>query len=365
VGRDGFCDVQRYDLAVARDAEHYLEQRVRTTEDRPLLMVAGLFQPHHPFVAPAELVESCRERLREAGDQASTGDLHPAIKPDPSQGPEAEQTLETRAVYAAMIEHLDGAIDQILAAAKSYLSGPTLVIYTSDHGEMAGDVGLWGKTVMLEASAGVPMIFAPLREEEPVPDLPLRAGRISSAPVSLVDIAPTLAGVAGAPALPAVDGRDLSELLRDPERENAWRERPTFSELCIRYVGGDRLAVNQPPTRLIRKGPWKLVYYHPVDRPWSEACTLHNLEEDPAEQRDLAGDPRYAKIREELLEQLLAEWDPEAISRDANERAWDMAYTRDWAAAGGSEALGYIENWSPHNSIWHYGFPGQAAERKC
>jgi len=367
VGRGGDADTVRYDMEVAEAASHYLTDRTTRGEERPLLMVTGFFQPHHPFVAPPEDYERALARLEAVGDEPAPvpSDDHPHLQDLRGNrcGGEldADQVRRARAAYAGMIDHLDRLIGQVLEAARS-LPGPTLVIYTSDHGEMAGDQKLWGKTVFPEASVGVPMIMAPLSADHPIPDLPLTARRTVRAPVSLLDLAPTLAGIAGAPALPGIDGVDLTPLLRDPD-DAPFAQRAVLSELCIRFPTGDgRLAVNEPATAMIRRGPWKLVYYHPNGRDWEDPVSLHNLAEDPLEQHNRAHDPACAEVRRELLERLRAEWDPDWVDAEANARAFDLAYTTAWGRAIGQSVLGTLECWSPGRAQWKFGLPGVREE---
>lgn len=62
------------------------------------------------------------------------------------------------------------------------------------------------------------------------------------------------------------------------------------------------------PGRIIRRGPWKLNYYHGYDRP-----QLFNLESDPGEWNDLGDDDSYAATRDELLTEVQAGWSGEQI----------------------------------------------------
>jgi choline-sulfatase len=79
--------------------------------------------------------------------------------------------------------------------------------------------------------------------------------------------------------------------------------------------------------RMIRRGPWKLVYYH-GHRP-----QLFDLEDDPAELNDLATVPRHAGVRDALVERVLADWDPEAIARHMALRVADKRLLQAWARA--------------------------------
>ena len=119
---------------------------------------------------------------------------------------------------------VDDLIGQVLAALDSAgFADDTTIIFTSDHGEMLGDFGLWTKQVMFEGSAGIPMILA---------GPGIAAGRTVGTPVSLVDVFPTVLDAAGAPpASRPLPGRSLLEIAAAPEAP----ERPV---LCEYHDGG-------------------------------------------------------------------------------------------------------------------------------
>ncbi len=93
--------------------------------------------------------------------------------------------------YYAAISYLDERIGEVLAAlGATGLAENTLVVFTADHGELLGERGLWYKMSFLEGSSRVPLIVR----------APRLAARRVQAPVSQLDLAPTLADLAGAPA---------------------------------------------------------------------------------------------------------------------------------------------------------------------
>jgi choline-sulfatase len=79
--------------------------------------------------------------------------------------------------------------------------------------------------------------------------------------------------------------------------------------------------------RMIRQGRHKLVYYH------GYPPQLFDLADDPREERDVAGLPRYAAVRQQLTRRLLAEWDPELIARRMRTRRHDKDLLAAWARA--------------------------------
>ncbi len=113
-----------------------------------------------------------------------------------------ERIRVARAAYFAMCEHIDRLIGQILEALdQSGLSENTLVLYTTDHGESAGEHGCWWKKNFYESSAGIPMIARWPGQIQPE--------SVNPAICNLMDIGPTLAEVAGTEFPWPVAGRSL------------------------------------------------------------------------------------------------------------------------------------------------------------
>jgi choline-sulfatase len=120
-------------------------------------------------------------------------------------------------------------------------------------------------------------------------------------PVSHVDIAVTILEAVGAPALPQASGHDLLEILR-----GAVPSRPVLSEYhAIGSTGG---------ATMLRLGQWK--YCHYTDHP----PQLFDLQSDPQELTDLAGDPAYAAHLRQCHSALLRHLDPQAVDRRAKAR---------------------------------------------
>lgn len=118
--------------------------------------------------------------------------------------PRAEHNA-VRANYAAMIENIDRWIGRLLAEVRQRgEADDTLVVFSSDHGEMLGDHGRWGKVVPFQPSLAVPLI---------VTGPGVRAGCTHDGPATLLDLAATFLDFAAAEPLPAADSRSLRSLL--------------------------------------------------------------------------------------------------------------------------------------------------------
>jgi choline-sulfatase len=187
---------------------------------------------------------------------------------------------------------MDEQIGKMLSTlAGTHFGKNTLIIYTSDHGEMAGEHRMWWKSSFYQGSVGVPLIFS----------LPgqFAEGRTISDVTSLLDIGPTLVDLAGGEPMFGVRGRSLKEFLVGYGEVSGWHN-TAFAEL-----GGLQ---RDPPARMIRRGQWKLNYYHEYDQP-----QLFNLKTDPGEWNDLADDTTYSRIRDELLAEVRAGWSGETV----------------------------------------------------
>jgi len=321
--------VMRYDSYVTDCCEAFLAER---EDDRPLFLTVGYYGPHHPWNAPPDRFEEALERVRSAKPRVvdPKGEtLHRFLKEDGGcQIVSQEKLEEVRAAYAVMTEHVDSLIGRVMEAAKR-LPGETLVVYVSDHGEMAGDHARYGKGVFYEASAGVPMIWASLSTQT---NLPIPHGREIPEPVSLMDLPPTLTTVAGGPPLPLQDGVDLWPTIQTGAAAGALKPDRIISSHMKGWA-------DAPPMRMVRKGRYKLNYYATFGD-----HELFDLENDPEESMNLWDQPEYESVQTELLAEVLSDWDPEAIQSQGGLKHADMLYLANW---GREVGRGRGELWEP------------------
>jgi len=223
-------------------------------------------------------------------------------------------TPETRGIaragYFGLCAFLDAQVGRALAALDSSgQAGDTLVLLTSDHGEMLGQRAIWGKSAMYEASAKVPLIISGPGIGEARRDHP----------VSLIDLAPTLCQAAGLETPFA--GFSGSSLLDPPAPD-----RTVISEY---HDGGSPVGIT-----MVRWGQWKYVHYaesHPPE--------LFDLAADPEEKHDLA----YARseIVAEARRRMAEFLDPEEVNARAHA---DQA--RLVGQLGGREKLLAVPQWN-------------------
>jgi len=206
-------DAAHTDGLVAARAETLLEERVRD-RSRPFFLAVGFYRPHTPYVAPRAYFDLHPEDEMPvvsgvAGDRA---DIPPAalVSGKPEQD-EMDDALRRRArqAYVASVSFVDAQIGRVIAALDRLdLAEDTIVVVTSDHGYHLGEHGLWQKSSLFEESCRVPLLVVWPGRTSP--------GGVAAAPVSLVDLYPTIAAGCGLPAPAALPGQDLAPLLADP-----------------------------------------------------------------------------------------------------------------------------------------------------
>lgn len=271
--------------------------------DKPFCFVVNFFDPHHGFGAPAAYPERYDA---DALPRPVTSDLStkPPIYTEASRASYAgadrgfvdyspQQIQEVVAQYYAMLTLVDDEVGRILAALEDLgLADDTLVVFTSDHGEMLGDHQMMLKgPMMFDCSVRVPLL---VRWPGQVPP-----GTVREELVEWIDLAPTLLAAAGAPPLPRQQGRDLGPLWRGEAFEDRDWVLSEYRDSCFPY---------DPPvhTTMLRHGDWKVVVHHGAPASARERDgELYDLRADPHEQVNLWHDPGAASRRLDLERMLL------------------------------------------------------------
>ena len=285
------------------EVAHFARQRIfdfaRKGDGRPFCLTVSFTHPHDPYVMRQKYWDLYRD-----------ADIPmPAVSvPDEARDPHSRRILEScdfrrfdvtqqnvrdaRHAYCAAISYLDEKIGELLEALQTCgFAENTVVVFTSDHGDMLGERGLWFKMSFFEASARVPlMIRAPGFQPRSI-----------SEPTSLLDVLPTLVELAGGAVseIPGpLDGKNLVPLAlgaAEPGRR-----------VLAEYAAEGALA----PIVMLREGPFKYIHSEP-DPP-----LLFNLAVDPEELTNIAADPAHSAIADRFRDAVLERWDLAAFNAD-------------------------------------------------
>jgi len=262
---------------LASEAEKFLHAR---RDGQPFILHVNSLEPHPPTYGP----------LNELHDPAAMP-AGPAFARSPDQrvSKSARKQLENyrtkgyknhpiatghdwrrlRANYYGLISMVDNAYARIMRALEaSGQADNTIVVYTSDHGDMCGDHTLMGKGYFYDSSAAVPLaIHVPW----------LSRSRVDfNTPISSVDLVPTMLDLMGIDIAGQVDGVSRAGSLRDPA---SWKP----EDICVEWTDGGNAAENGR-SRVAADG-WKLNLYQ------DDAPELFDLNTDPGEIHNRYAEP--------------------------------------------------------------------------
>jgi len=240
--------------------------------DKPMFLFGSFCCPHPPYDPPGSYLERVEPDETEDFIGAEGSDLTDEQK---------QAIFRARRAYKAMILLVDDQVGRVLGAlADEGILDQTVLLFTSDHGEMLGDRGVSGKQKPWRSSVGVPCAIRH-------PDYPSR--QLNDSPVEITDLTATMLDVAG------VDPQ--AALSRDwPGFQNRV---PCRSLMPI--VTGQAHAVREfafsecnGQWQMIQSDRWKYVRWLDYQEPGTRREELYDLREDPQELTDLAGDPDAA-----------------------------------------------------------------------
>ena len=257
--------------------------QAQTQNDQPWCCFVSITEPHDPFVAGPEaygLYDVDRIPLQPNVDNPLTGQPNLYRKAGLAwRDMDARQKREATACYYASITEIDAQYGRLL----NYLEETrqrenTIVVLTSDHGELLGSHGLYYKNISgFEEAYQIPLILS---------GPGIAAGTTSDARVGLHDVAPTLLELCGEETIGAPDSRSFAAALKDDAGAAG-----DFARGFAEYHGG-RYRLTQ---RIIWDGPWKLV--------WNgfDFDELYHLDDDPQEMRNLIDQPASKEVVRALM----------------------------------------------------------------
>lgn len=258
----------------------FLQKRDPT---RPFFLTLSFNGPHPPWCPPQVYYDQFIDRELPPPDVGDWAERHAREARYPLdvnawRGKLPEHIVHrARAAYFAYLAFLDAQIGRLIERMqRGGLLDHTLVVFTSDHGEMLGDHHLWRKTYAYEASARVPFIaVAPTAMQ-------IERNVECSQLVGWEDIMPTFLQAAGAPIPDTVEGHSILSVLEDA------------SQPLREHYHGEHAPCYHPENanQFLTDAQWKYIW-----NPSTGEEQLFDLVEDPRECRDLAGE------RTDILEQ--------------------------------------------------------------
>ena len=262
---------------VGRTAVNFL----RTYDRRqPFFLKVSFLPPHSPYIPPERLM---REYMDAGLPEAFRAPWSEKYRPRSGTGLDiwhgdlgAEQVRRSRAGYYGQVTYVDEQIGQILEELDARgLMEETLIVYTSDHGDMLGDHFMWRKCQPYQSSVRIPMLM-----RWPKGLVSAERGRVTDQTIEMRDLMPTFLDAAGAlePIAESLDGRSLLPLA-DGKTEG-WRE----------YIDMEHDVCYSPLVHwnALTDGHAKYIF-HAHDG--SEQ--LFDLDHDPQEMHDLASETAH------------------------------------------------------------------------
>ncbi len=278
---------------------------LRHAPNKPWMLTVSFTNPHPPYKVPEkywdiykdsdiplpELPDDINEKYSEFDNALRR--WH-GLHVEGHEIRKRENLIAMRRGYAAHVHYIDDKIGELLDVLKENgLQEDTIVILTSDHGEMLGEKGLIQKRSLYEWSARVPLFI----------DVPGVTPCKIDTPVSLIDLPPTLLDITGQTPARPMEGRSLLNAIHGERLDDI----PVISE----YHGEGIMR----PSFMVRKGNWKYHYCHGAEP------QLYNMVDDPDEWKNRAGDPACSEVEKELKDVITAgNFDLEKIHGEVWER---------------------------------------------
>jgi arylsulfatase A-like enzyme len=292
---------QHTDCIAAKDAEWVLERCARAGE-RPFFLAVGFFRPHTPYVSPKSYFDQHQESAMPLvqGVAEDRADMPPAALGSAKKeqdGMTDAQRRQCRQAYNASITFMDAQVGKVIAALDRLgLTDKTVIVFTSDHGYHMGEHGLWQKQSLFEESARVPLLVV----------APGGAKGAVAAPVSQVDLFPTLAELCGVTPPTNLQGQSLVPLLKDAQAQSrGWALTQVVRGGNIKRYGASG-AVGDKGKRFYGYSLRTMRYRYTEWDEGREGAELYDHDTDPKELTNLVKNPDQAENVRLLASQLAA-----------------------------------------------------------
>ena len=286
-----------YDEEVGFAAVRRLYDLARDADERPFFLVASFIHPHDPYVARPEWWNLYDHDDIDLPEPMPTDALDPhtrrirsGIEAD-TVGYTTDQCRNARHGYYANTSYFDSWVGRLVGVLEETRRlDNTVVIVTSDHGDMLGDRGTFFKMSFFERSSRVPLILAG-------PDV---ASRAIPNVCSHLDLLPTLLDI-------ATGGGAWPELGAPIAGRSLWEAAAGGRDAVDETTGEYMAEMTSHPMFMIRRGRHKYIHCD-TDPP-----LLYDLESDPLERTNLADDPDFAALAAAFAAETAERWDSAAI----------------------------------------------------
>jgi len=270
--------IMTHDRKVTAGTVEFLKNR--KASDKPFFMLAGYVAPHFPLIVPEKYWRQYQgkvpmPKIPEGHLESQPRNYKHLRIGFNVEGVPDEIVRKGRELYYGLTQWVDEEIGKVLKAlGDSEVAGSTVVIYTTDHGENMGEHGLWWKNCLYEHASRVPLIVSwPAR---------WKGGQRRTQACSLVDVVQTIAELGRADVPADWNGDSMIQWLDDAGTE--WKDIAVSEYYAHNIASG---------YAMIRKGGYKYVYHTPADAGHPAERELYDLQSDPGEFNNLAGEEKY------------------------------------------------------------------------
>lgn len=291
------------DSWVATNTVDFLQRQ--QDDDQPFFVWCGFLNPHGPLDAPAPYdtlydpaqVPIPDTFLADVSDRPTFyADRQQAFRNDPDTG-KLRRMLAHYYGLCTMLDDLCGRLVETLH--DSGLWQNTLIIFTSDHGDMLGDFGMTGKSNFMEPTIRVPLIVKPPDDTKTsATELDDSASQqASSRLVEVPDIAATILDYAHVPRPSSMQAKSLRPLIENGQ----WDK----EQILCEFTSNDR----QFKGKCLRTERYKYIiwtYCHPEKLTAAPQEELYDMEQDPQERRSVVDSAKHGEILSEMRTRLLA-----------------------------------------------------------
>ena len=286
-----------YDEEVGYTARRKLLDLARDGDERPFFMVASFIHPHDPYVARPEWWDRYDHDAIDLPDPVDVAQLdahslriRAGIQAD-TVGFTDEQARRARHGYYANTSYVDDWLGKLVGTLdETGQADSTVVLFTSDHGDMLGDRGLWYKMSFHERSARVPLVMAG----------PGVASRTVPHVASHLDLLPTVMDIAD-------EGGGWRRRVADIEGRSLWPLASGGADDVSETTGEYMAEMTTHPMFMIRRDNLKYIHCD------SDPPLLYDVDADPLERANLADDPDHAAVAADFAAEAATRWDSAAI----------------------------------------------------